>query len=66
METSALNKLVAAFEAQPSHLPPMLEAHTVIPILNVQPVHQYELWVYILYIITDIESIDILIKGSEY
>lgn len=28
--------------------------------------HLYELWLYIFYIITDIESIGILIKGSEY
>jgi len=37
------------------------------PLLNnAKPVHQYELWASIFYIITDIESIDILIKGSEY
>lgn len=47
-------------------VPPAWEAHVVIPIMNIQPVHQFELWLYIFYIITDIESIDILIKGSEY
>lgn len=30
------------------------------------PFHQYELWWHIFYIITDIESMDLLIKGSEY
>lgn len=47
-------------------MPPVREAHAVIPRMNIQPVHQFELWLYIFYIITDIESIDILIKGSEY
>lgn len=47
-------------------VPPVREAHAVIPRMNIQPVHQFELWLYIFYIITDIESIDILIKGSEY
>lgn len=31
-----------------------------------QPVHRCELWAHVFYIITDTESIDILIKGREY
>lgn len=47
--------------------PAMRKALDVIQLLNTQPfVHQYELWWYIFYIIADIESMDILIKGSEY
>lgn len=40
--------------------------HAVIQLSSTPPIHQYELWWRIFYIITDMESMDILIKGSEY
>lgn len=43
----------------------LCEDHCVIQVLNLQPIHQYELCLDIFYIITNIESMDILIKGSE-
>lgn len=64
---TAVKKFITAFKLQASEHQLEEKALDVIQLLNTQPfVHQYELWWYIFYIIADIESMDILIKGSEY
>lgn len=63
VEASTHNKLVITFKAQPPSVSPGPPCKSGI---EYTAFHQYELWVNIFYIITDIESIDILIKGSKY
>lgn len=59
LDSSTQNKLWRLMQSP-------LRGSASILILDTQPFHQYELCVYVFYIITDLESIDILIKGSKY
>lgn len=58
--------LLAAFTTALTQQKPRTRRCAGIHLSNTPPIHQHELWRHIFYIITDIESMDVLIKGSEY